>query len=419
MLIKLSERKLFTTFITLIFLTSCSSTSSVSYKSAGSGYGSTSPQTSKKYIPPVPLEVLIPVFNGGIEKLSEEEKETFSDLRRAESIFFANLLKDTIEERGAFANPKVMPSNRAAADIYVNAEILKSNGYELQLKVEFQDSRNKILIPKSKGKNKVSKFRNNNGIYTIRCDNNCRANYKNNPRLEGETQFNRIFSEVAKDLELAVRSNERELKNIQRTKEIRFAQTLSPERFEDYTSTKRKSGRYIQSLEYYPDSSDPMFMRTQSIRSAEQMFIDESQKYISDHANKKRFLEQYELWQEQSGIAEETRLAAQAKQTGNAIAGILLLGLAIAAGADNADAAVAGGVAATALFSRAAKFGKEAETHKAAIKELEMDVSYILVDQNIEFEDAVFEARGSVGDQFIAYKEHLKKIYDNENRQKN
>ena len=96
-------------------------------------------------------------------------------------------------------------------------------------------------------------------------------------------------------------------------------------------------------------------------------------------------------------------------------------GAGVGAGADaaGADAAVAGGLAATALFNRANKFGKEAETHKAAIKELEMDVSYILVDQNIEFEDAVFEARGSVGDQFIAYKEHLKKIYDNENMQKN
>tara|TARA_Y100000590_G_C15670046_1_gene995916 strand:- start:209 stop:1468 length:1260 start_codon:yes stop_codon:yes gene_type:complete len=419
MLLRLSEFRILNVFVVLFFLTSCSSTSSVSYKSAGSGYASNISQTSKKYIPPVPLEILIPVFNGGIEQLSEEEKETFSDLRRAESIFFANLLKDKIEERGAFVNPKVMPSNRAAADIYVNAEILKSNGHQLQLKVEFQDSRNEILIPKSKGKNKVSKFRNKNGIYTITCNNNCRANYKNNPRLKGKTQFNMLFSEVAKDLELAVRSNERELKSIQRTKEIRFAQTLSPERFEDYTSTKRKSGRYIQSLEYYPDSSDPMFMRTQSIRLAEQMFIDESQKYISDHANKKKFLEQYEMWQEQSGIAEETRLAAKAKQTGNAIGGILLLALAVAAGSDNADAAVAGGLAATALFNRANKFGKEAETHKAAIKELEMDVSYILVDQNIEFEDAVFEARGSVGDQFIAYKEHLKKIYDNENMQKN
>ena len=415
MLIKLSERKLFTTFITLIFLTSCSSTSSVSYKSAGSGYGSTSSQTSKKYIPPVPLEILIPVFNGGIEKLSEEEKETFSDLRRAESIFFANLLKDKIEERGVFANPKVMPSNRAAADIYVNAEILKSNGYELQLKVEFQDSRNKILIPKSRGKNKVSKLRNKNGIYSFKCNVDCRANYKNNPRLNGKTQFDRIFSAVAKDLELVVRTNERDLNLIQKTKEIRFAQTLSPERFQDYTSTKRKGGRYIHTLEYYPDSLDPMFMRSQSIRSAEQMFIDESQKYINEHANKKKFIEQYELWQEQSGIAEETRLAAQAKQTGNAIGGILLLALAVAAGSDNADAAVAGGVAATALFTRAARFGKEAETHKAAIKELEMDVSNIFVEQNIEFEDAVFEARGSVGDQFIAYKEHLKKIYEKEN----
>ena len=417
MLIKLSERKLFTTFITLIFLTSCSSTSSVSYKSAGSGYGSTSSQTSKKYIPPVPLEILIPVFNGGIEKLSEEEKETFSDLRRAESIFFANLLKDKIEERGAFANPKVMPSNRAAADIYVNAEILKSNGHELQLKVEFQDSRNKILIPKSKGKNKVSKFRNKNGIYTMKCDINCRANYKNNPRLEGETQFNRIFSEVAKDLELAVKTNERDLNLIQKTKEIRFAQTLSPERFQDYTSTKRKGGRYIHTLEYYPDSLDPMFMRTQSIRSAEQMFIDESQKYIYEHANKKKgeksFIEQYELWQEQSGIAEETRLAAKAKEAGNAFAGILALGLCLAA--QNEDLCVVSGVAAAALFTRAAKFGKEAETHKAAIKELNMDVSNIFVEQNIEFEDAVFEARGSVGDQFIAYKDHLKKIYEKEN----
>ena len=283
MLIELSKIKLLNILFILFFLTSCSSTSSVSYTSAGSGYGSNSSQSSKKYTPSIPVEILIPVFNGGIETLSEEEKETFSDLRRAESIFFANLLKDKIEERGVFVNPRVMPSNRAAADVYVNAEIIKSNGHILELKVEFQDSRNEILIPKSKGKNKVSKFRNKNGIYTFRCDNNCRANYKSNPRLEGKTQFDRIFSEVAKDLELAVKTNERDLNLIQKMKEIRFAQTLSPERFQDYTSTKRKGGRYIHTLEYYPDSLDPMFMRTQSIRSAEQMFTDESQKYKENH----------------------------------------------------------------------------------------------------------------------------------------
>ena len=55
----------------IFFLSSCSSTGTSSYNSGyKSGY---SKSESLKYYPPVALDVLIPVFNGGIEKLNDED----------------------------------------------------------------------------------------------------------------------------------------------------------------------------------------------------------------------------------------------------------------------------------------------------------------------------------------------------------
>ena len=93
MFIKKSKLSIFFSF--LFFLTSCSSTGTSFYNSGyKSGY---SKSENLKYYPPVVLDVLIPVFNGGIEKLNDEDLKNFSDIRRAESIHFAVKLKNKIK----------------------------------------------------------------------------------------------------------------------------------------------------------------------------------------------------------------------------------------------------------------------------------------------------------------------------------
>ena len=261
MFIKKSKLSIFFSF--LFFLTSCSSTGTSFYNSGyKSGY---SKSENLKYYPPVVLDVLIPVFNGGIEKLNDEDLKNFSDIRRAESIHFAVKLKNKIKDRKVFANPKVMPSARAFSDIYVFGEIIKSNGRDLELKILFEDSQGKEIKVK---KNKLVKSYKGYGKYKLKCNEKCRNNYKSNPRLKGKSPFDTIFTDIAKNLEIAVsKRSAKNLYQIQKIKELRFARFISPEKFSNYLETKKgRKNRLTHKLIYEPDTADPMFIRSNAVR---------------------------------------------------------------------------------------------------------------------------------------------------------
>tara|TARA_Y100000589_G_scaffold81962_1_gene75918 strand:- start:1992 stop:3257 length:1266 start_codon:yes stop_codon:yes gene_type:complete len=393
----------------IFFLSSCSSTGTSSYNSGyKSGY---SKSESLKYYPPVALDVLIPVFNGGIEKLNDEDLKNFSDIRRAESIHFAVKLKNKIKDRKVFANPKVMPSARAFSDIYVFGEIIKSNGRDLELKIFFEDAQGKEIKVR---KNKLTKTYKGNGKYKLKCNEKCRNNYKSNPRLRGKSPFDAIFTDIAKNLEIAVsKRSAKNLYHIQKTKELRFARFISPEKFSNYLETKKgRKNRLTHKLIYEPDTADPMFIRSNAVRLRESVFVDESQQYIEDHVDNQKFLTQYNNWLDQNASALEAKEKADSAQTAAVIGGILSIAVAAyGASEGNSDLAAGGAVSSAVLFNQAKKYGAEAKMYADAIEELNIDINSTAASRNIEIENLVFEARGSIENQFEEFSNFLRRVY--------
>ena len=393
----------------IFFLSSCSSTVTSSLNSGyKSGY---SKSESLKYYPPVALDVLIPVFNGGIEKLNDEDLKNFSDIRRAESIHFAVKVKNKIKERKVFANPKVMPSARAFSDIYVFGEIIKSNGRDLELKILFEDAQGKEIKVR---KSKLIKTYKGNGRYKLKCNKKCRDNYKSNPRLIGKSPFDPIFNDIAQNLEIAVsKRSAKNLYQVQKTKELRFARFIAPEKFNNYLETKKgRKNRLVHNLIYEPDATDPMFIRSNAVRLRESVFIDESQQYIEDHVYNQKFLTQYSNWLDQNANALEAKEEADSAKTAAVIGGILSIAVAAyGASEGNSDLAATGAVSSAVLFKQAEKYGDEAKMYADAIDELNIDINSTAASRNIEIENLVFEARGSIENQFEEFSNFLRRVY--------
>ena len=408
-------RKKRTVFLLAIslFLSSCASTNNINYNS--SGYKK---NYKEKYYPPVALDVLIPVFDGGIEKVDENNIENFNDIRRAESIHFAVKLKNNIKNRKVFVNPKVMPSARAFADIYIFGNIIESNGRDLKLKIRFEDAQGKEIKAR---KNKSLKTYKGNGRYEYSCSVKCRNAIVSNPRIKkGGSPFDIVFSDIAKNLEFAVQKrSQKNLFLVQKTKELRFARFIAPEKFNDYIETKNgkgKNSRSVHELIFIPDDSDPMFIRSNAIKISEQVFVDASQEYIENHVYDTKFLSQYSKWQNQNAEAIEAKQKAKSAQLGAAVGGALLLALAVyGASEGNSDVAAAGAVGSGLAFQKAKKFGEEAKMYSKAISEMNIDINNISATRNMEIEDKVFKDRGTIEDTFESYSNFLKKVYSETN----
>ena len=387
-------------FIFIFFLNGCASTSNNSYSSKG--FTNKEQERAK---PPINMEVIIPVFNGGIEK--DETGKVVNEIKRAEAIYFATKIKRHMEDRKFFINPKVMPSNRAAGDIYLYGNIIKSNGYMLELKVTAEDSTGKKLYTKN---------------YKSVCDEKCSSIITGNTRFTTNDRFEySIYRKIAIDLEKnIIKKSKRDLERIRTTTELRFARDLAPDKFNHYINTtknNRSISRQRHKLVSVPDNLDPMYLRIKAVRAKEQMFIDDSHVYINGFVNDGRFLTPYKKWQDKSSKAVIAKRKADSARTKANIGAILGIAIAIAGASEgNSDVALGGGFLADQSFKASARFKEEALMWEGALSELNIDINQQVAPRNIEIENTIYELRGSISEQFDAYRRYLKTIYLEENK---
>ena len=400
-MLQLNQKKyLIPLFFFIFLLNGCATTSNNSYSSRGF-----TNQEQERATPPINMEVIIPVFDGGIEK--DETGKVVDEIKRAEAIYFATKIKRHMEDRKFFINPKVMPSSRAAGDIYLYGNIIKSNGYMLELKITAEDSRGKKLYTKN---------------YKSVCDEKCSSNITGNIRFNTNDRFEySIYRKIAIDLEKnIIKKSKRDLERIRTTTELRFARDIAPDKFNHYLKTS-KSNRSISkqrhNLVSTPDNLDPMYLRIKAVRVKEQMFIDDSQVYINGFVNDGRFLTPYKKWQDKSSKAVIAKRKADSARTKANIGAILGVAIAIAGASEgNSDLAIGGGVLADQSFKAATRFKEEAVMWESELNELNIDINKQVAPRNIEIENTVYELRGSISEQFDAYRTYLKTIYLEENK---
>ena len=167
-----------------------------------------------------------------------------------------------------------------------------------------------------------------------------------------------------------------------------------------------------------------MLQRVRAIRVRDQLFMDGLQDNYA--AFSKEMNASYLLWQEQSLFETRAKRAAGRKAIGQAVGGVLLVGLAVLSAvagsksgssggsAAGATGAIIGGIAGASLLSNSFKTSEEAKVHRETLNELGQSVDLTLAPKVIAFEKESVELTGDAREQFSQWRTFLQKIYAEE-----
>jgi hypothetical protein len=376
------------------------------------------------------LDVVIPVFDPGIlekptdndptdndpaniQPANNEKEGIWPELRRAEATKFALMMKRALESTGAFGAIRVTPDKNSTGDLYVLGKIEESNGEDVEIDIKVVDISGKTWVNSSFDHRVLDRFHDN-------------------LRNEGKDPYDPVFNEAAKYIVEKLKGREaKEILTLKSITDIRFAANFSEREFSKYLGKGEGifgsddffgfGGSYT-TLISMPSDDDPNFIKTKAIRVRDQLFIDNLQTHYQKFESKMN--ESYAVWQEQSLQEAKAVREAEIKAAGEAVVGILVIGLAIAAavaGANNNNSgyydptpglvAAAGGAVGGALLADSFKTSKEAEVYRDALSELGQSVDLELAPQVIEFEKETIKLTGDATEQFAQWRNFLKQIY--------
>ena len=337
------------------------------------------------------LNIIIPTFDPGIEN----SEKVFQELRNFEARRFAVKLKVALENTNRVGAVRVTPNTSASGQIYVLGKIIESNGYKVKIKVKVIDASGKKILDKD---------------FSKKID----SSHYNNARTKNNDAYDPLFEEASlKIIEKIEKLNSKKISDLINISNLRFGAEFSPESFDEYL--KRRNNKF--SLKALPSEDDPMWQRVNSIMIREQLFVDSLQSHYDKFANISN--QSYVLWQSQSYneiIAERT---AKTKAVGRGILGALSIAAAVASASaprseynDDFSGEVAMLALGGKLLEDAAKYKAEAKMHRDSIKELGDSIDAELAPSVIEFENKTIELSGNAKQQFIEWRNFLKKMYE-------
>ena len=232
--------------------------------------------------------------------------------------------------------------------------------------------------------------------------------YKGNEaRLE---PFQELYNEIANDLvKVSQKRKDKDVLEVRRVSELRFATYLAPAAFDDYLEVKKEKFK----IERLPSYEDPMMVRLSEIRERDFMFVDTLNEYYADFDV--QMSAPYDSWR--SFSYDEQLALEKLNKTKNIerILGIAAIAGGVIAnqrggrwGRGGGEVAILGGMAAIQdSFEKA----QEANMHREALRELaasfDSDVAPILID----VEGEVLRLTGSVETQYTTWRQLLRQIF--------
>jgi hypothetical protein len=400
-------KKIITVFLIYAFLLSGCATKSRTSSTVGPPPSSSlsEPETTEPVDITTPkLDVIIPVFDPGLpeDQADYEKEKIWPELRRAEANRFAHKLKDELEKTSRFGAIRVTPDKTATGDLYVLGRIEESNGQEVAIEIEVIDISGKKWLAES-FEHEVSPA------------------FHRNQRNTGMDSYDPLFAETAAAIvaELSKHSLQ-EQEDLHCLADLRFGANFSESTFMRYM--KSDDGKFT--LVSKPSDEDPMLQRVRAIRVRDQLFVDSLQDNYAGFSQQMN--ESYLMWQEQSLLEMQAERAASRKSIGQAVGGVLLVGLAVLSAvaggrskssggsAAGAAGAIIGGVAGVSLISGSFKTSEETKVHREALNELGQSIDMSLAPQVIAFEKESVELTGDAREQFMQWRTFLQKIYAEE-----
>lgn len=351
------------------------------------------------------LDVGIGIFNPGIEALGEnpENQTVFPEVRKAEARYFPDLLAATLQNTGGWGVVRIVPDRRSEMDVWVDGEILESDGEFLKVKVTVSDSTGKNWFTKTY-EEEASKYA-----------------YEAASAQIGDP-FQGLYNRVANDM-LAYRMvmHPAEVDRVRTITELRFAQRFAPEAFSDYLAVD-KQGRYA--IMHLPADNDPLLERVRRIRERDGLFVDTLQDYYSSFS--RQMEDPYRQWRkesyEESQLLRQTRAQSNARLLGGALAILGGIAAAVAGGSsDNVGVRSVGQVAGVVGVGAGAMLIKsgldkrtEAKLHLEALRELSASLDAEVQPHTVTLEDRTVTLTGTVEQQYAQWRDILRQIYETE-----
>jgi hypothetical protein len=348
---------------------------------------------------PVPeaelMDVGIGIFHPGVDDLSAEKEGVFPQVRRAEARYMPYKLMETLQMTGNWGIVRVIPDRQSEMDLWIDAEILQSDGESLRLNVTVSDATGRVWYSR-KYEETASKY-----AYDVR-------------NATRQDPFQGLYNRIVNDL-MAYRKllGAADVRAIRATTELKFARRFAPEAYADYLQVDGKGHYTIIRL---PAENDPLLQRLRRIRERDYAFVDTLQEYYGSFVRKME--DPYRSWRSESYFEtmalRETRRSANAKLIG----GIAAVAAGILGAASDSQLGQAAGYVGILGGAYAVKEGlgerEEAKMHVEALKELGASLDAEVQPATVTLEDRTVTLSGTVDEQYGQWRAILKEIYQTE-----
>ena len=351
------------------------------------------------------MDLAVVVFDSGVPEgeLDREVVEelmrdgTFVQIRRAEAMFLAVKLRETLQNSGHWGSVWVTPRISTAVDINVRAEILHSDGNVVELEVSAVDGRGEIW------------FVNEYEMETA-------ASAYNRQRYPDLDPYQDVLNEIANDLARYRATLDTEtVADIRTIGELRYASELSPDAFGDYLS---ESNGVFEPLRL-PADGDPTLERSRSVRQREQLFFETLDEHYEEFMLSAS--ESYDSWREYSredSLRMQEAARAARMRTG---LGALAIAMSIAYGAQSDRNSLADRIIADAglyvggdLLRSAAVRRQERRLHTQSLQELSEDFEDSVEPLVVEIQGTQHRLTGSADAQYDEWQGLIRELFISE-----
>lgn len=343
------------------------------------------------------LDVGIELFNPGKINSDDEndENKILAEIRKSESRFLPNHLKNTLQRTGQWGAVRVTPAESYAMDVNIAGEIIESDGDILVVKITAADATGKVWFEKT---------------YEAEAGKNA---YKHSTKGEKDA-FQDLYNTIANDLANA--KNEvttSQLRIIRKTSELKFAADIAPDAFGDYL-VKTEDGLYI--IDHLPAENDSMMDRVGTLREREYMLIDTVNEYYDLFYD--GVWDSYGNWRkshrEELLAMRDIESSARNRYMLGAAAIIGAIALEMLGSGNTStlrNVMVVGG--AVAIKSGMDK-SDDANIHEDAIQEMDESFNAEVAPMVLDIEGQTVKLTGSAEEQYLAWRQLLKDIYISE-----
>lgn len=219
---------------------------------------------------PLTLDIGVRVFDNRLDAVDSEQfgELAFNEIRDNETQYLPFVLRNTLIDSNQWGAVRVLPLNDPSMDLLINGTVIKSDGQELQLHVEVNDSTGRVWLNKD-----YADFTHDEDFPTS-------TRYTPGNRFDAAAfvdPFQDLYNQINNDLVTArTVLGEAELVAIKRVSQLVYAADLSPDSFA-HTLTRDASGKL--SVNSLPAGNDPMLARVEDMRLRHHQFIDTVDEY--------------------------------------------------------------------------------------------------------------------------------------------